>query len=120
VLIFRCYLNWHKSAEIVGLHYIDSFDAVEFERLLRLANDTLGKVSSAAYNTGSCNVFPVAEGKGSKPPRFAAMFNALAPMMESLVATLSERRSSAYTFEAICALPGVGTFPGFQASDPQM
>ena len=115
VLIFRCYLNWHKSAEIVGLHYVDSFDQVEFERLLRSANDRLGKLSSAAYNTGSCNVFPVAEGKGSKCARFAAMFGALAPMMAPLAASLAGRSDSTFTFESFCALPGVGTFPGFQA-----
>jgi hypothetical protein len=81
VLIFRCYLNWHKSAEIVGVQSVEHYDSEVFERKLVEANETLGKLSSAAYNTGSCNLFPVAEGKGSKVRRFAAMFKALAPMM---------------------------------------
>ena len=56
ILIFRCFLNWDRSMEAVGLRGCDSFCASAFER--RFAQQTrLGKLSNAAYSVGSFGAF---------------------------------------------------------------
>ena len=143
IIMFRCYFNWHKSAEKVGLQSSSSFDRVKFEAALRSASAELGKLSSAAYNVGSFQAFQQAAGNGIgvKParavsrqfcflrlyccglivPRWslmcsqAAMFEALAPKMEGVVQQLLEHKNSEFTFKTVIGLPGVGEFTGWQA-----
>lgn len=71
IIMFRCYFNWHKSAEKIGLQSVASFNRVKFEAKLRKTSVELGKLSSAAYNVGSFQAFESAgaNGIGVKPAR---------------------------------------------------
>ena len=83
---------------------------------LDAAQESLGKLTSAAYNVGSFNAFREAGyGQGVKPKRAAAMFATLAPMMAETVQKLLEKKDSEFTFKTITGLPGVGGFTGYQS-----
>ena len=119
VLLFRTYLNWHKSMAIVGLQSVRSFDPTTFAAKLREADRKLGKLSNGAYCVGSFQMFNPADGltpNGSsvKPARVAAMFAGLAPLMQPTVAKLMAKKDSDLTFKTIVMLPGVGKFLGWQ------
>ena len=120
ILIFRCYLNWHKSMELVGLQATEGFDRATFEARLRNAHAKLGKLSSAAYNVGSFHAFCAAdelmqaEDSGVKPTRASVMFAQLAPLMPEVARSIMERRDSMHTFKTLVNLKGVGRFLGWQ------
>ena len=116
ILIFRTYLNWHRSMELLGLQSAETFERAAFETRLRQVGAQLGKLSSAAYNVGSFHGFASVDhgGAGSKPGRVAAMFAALAPKMSGVVAAILERRDSEFTCSTISGLEGVGPFVGWQ------
>ena len=120
ILIFRCYLNWHKSMELIGLQTVEGFDRATFEARLRNAHAKLGKLSSAAYNVGSFHAFCAAdelmqaEDSGVKPTRASVMFAQLAPLMPEVARSIMERCDSMHTFKTLVNLKGVGRFLGWQ------
>jgi hypothetical protein len=120
VILFRCYLNWHRSMELLGLQSVEGFDRATFEAKLREVGAKLGKLSSAAYNVGSFHSFSEADqllpedASGVKPTRASAMFAQLAPLMPEVARTILERRDSLHTFKTLTDLKGVGRFLGWQ------
>ena len=116
ILIFRTYLNWHRSMELLGLQSTETFERAAFETRLRQVGAQLGKLSSAAYNVGSFHGFASVDhgGSGCKPGRVAAMFAALAPQMAGVLAAILERRDSEFTFATVSGLQGVGPFIAYQ------
>ena len=41
IIMFRCYFNWHKSAELVGLQSTATFDRTKFEAGLRMCAEPI-------------------------------------------------------------------------------
>ena len=120
IVLFRTYLNWHKSMEFIGLQYVESFDPTVFEAQLREAYQKLGKLSNGAYCVGSFMLFReqdanVPDGVSVKPARVAAMLAGLAAQMHAVAQQLLAKCDSAFTFQTILGLRGVGKFLGWQS-----
>ena len=115
LIIFRAYINWSDAMEMIGLQFIDTYDKVAFTERLVTVSDALGKVSNAAYNVGTFTAHAdAAQGAGCKHHRAAAMFDELRRGLPALVRKLLQRKDSAFTFESIVDLKGVGKFIGYQ------
>ena len=97
----RCVHGLRRSA------FLAKLDAIQEAR---------GKVSNAAYNVGSFGAYrAVASGKGCKPRRAARMFATMAAFgLDAKLKRLLAQGDSAATFDAICVLPGIGQFIGYQ------
>jgi hypothetical protein len=115
LIIFRCYLNWSKAMDIVGLQSCTGFNEQEFLTKLLNVQQTLGKVSNAAYNVGSFSAYRAhAEGAGSKNMRATMMFSTIKSLIPAMADAIMARKDSDFTFQSLTSIDGVGKFIGYQ------